>query len=106
MADLDDFLRRCHAYHSERGLACALLSRALNLLTLAFTVFFSAFLLTMVNWERLGDCDAKDECDIIKEAIRERPAWGLWSATYTAVFLLYLLSSTLGLVRELPQLSH
>ena len=42
MADLDDFLRRCHAYHSERGLACALLSRALNLLTLAFTVFFSA----------------------------------------------------------------
>ena len=104
MADLDDFLRRCHAYHSERGLACALLSRALNLLTLAFTVFFSAFLLTMVNWERLGDCDAKDECDIIKEAIRERPAWGLWSATYTAVFLLYLLSSTLGLVRELPVL--
>eukprot|EP00793_Prasinoderma_coloniale_P007100 PRCOL_00006952-RA len=104
VADLDAFLARVHAYHSERGLACALLSRALNLLTLAFTVFLSTFLIVKVDWERLAACNAKDECDIVKEAIREAPKWSFPAAAYCAVFSAYLLASSVGLARELPRL--
>ena len=104
VADLDAFLARVHAYHSERGLACALLSRALNLLTLAFTVFLSTFLIVKVDWERLAACNAKDECDIVKEAIREAPKWSFPAAAYCAVFSAYLVASSVGLARELPRL--
>lgn len=61
-------------YWHERGLGNVLLSSALNLLALGFTIGFSAFLLLFVNWGALhAECIAKDTCDIMSVAINKEP---------------------------------
>lgn len=52
--DLDAFLTRLYGYWADRGFACSLLSRCLNLATLAFTIAFTAFLLLAVDWGALA----------------------------------------------------
>ena len=52
-------------YYEEKGFAVSLVSRILNLLALAFTIAFSAFLLLSVKWGALhSECILRDTCDI------------------------------------------
>ena len=52
-------------YYEEKGFEVILVSRVLNLLALAFTIAFSAFLLLFVKWHALrSECILKDTCDI------------------------------------------
>lgn len=52
-------------YYEEKGFAVILVSRILNLLALAFTIAFSAFLLLFVKWRALhSECILRDTCDI------------------------------------------
>ena len=52
-------------YYEEKGFAVILVSRILNLLALAFTIAFSAFLLLSVKWGALhSECILRDTCDI------------------------------------------
>ena len=52
-------------YYEEKGFAVILVSRILNLLALAFTIMFSAFLLLFVKWRALhSECILRDTCDI------------------------------------------
>ena len=54
-----------HRYYEEKGFAVILVSRILNLLALAFTIVFSAFLLLFVKWQALhSECILRDTCDI------------------------------------------
>ena len=70
-----DVLPRLYNYWAERGLTCTVLSRVLNLLTLAFTAVFSGFLLLYVNWNALTtQCRSHArECDIAQVGIRAHP---------------------------------
>ena len=52
-------------YYEEKGFAVIVVSRILNVLALAFTIAFSAFLLLFVKWRALhSECIVRDTCDI------------------------------------------
>ncbi|KAI8977112.1 autophagy protein Apg9-domain-containing protein [Mycotypha africana] len=48
--NMDDFFQRVYEYYQGKGLYCILLARLLNLLTLAFIIIFSTFLIGCVNY--------------------------------------------------------
>merc|ERR1712078_392580 len=72
------FFTRILRYHSEKGFAVIVTSRVLNLLTLAFTVLFTAALLLLVDWGvLLSDCpeDAGggEHCELAAMGVLARP---------------------------------
>ena len=63
-----------YRYYEERGFAVILVSRILNLLALAFTIAFSAFLLLFVKWQALhSECILRDTCDISEASWLAKP---------------------------------
>ena len=63
-----------YRYYEERGFAVILVSRILNLLALAFTIAFSAFLLLFVKWRALhSECILRDTCDISEASGLSKP---------------------------------
>lgn len=48
--NMDDFFQKVYNYYQGKGLYCILLARLLNLLVLAFLIFFSTFLVGCVNY--------------------------------------------------------
>ena len=53
---LDFFLGRVYQYHLSRGYTPLLATRITSLLSISFTLLFSTFLITFVNWNNLIDC--------------------------------------------------
>ena len=53
---LDFFLGRVYQYHLSRGYIPLLATRITSLLSIGFTLLFSTFLITFVNWNNLIDC--------------------------------------------------
>ncbi|GAA5815555.1 hypothetical protein MFLAVUS_009067 [Mucor flavus] len=51
--NMDDFFKRVYEYFQGKGLYCILLARLLNLLTLAFMIIFSTFLIGCVNYSEI-----------------------------------------------------
>ncbi|KAK0549112.1 autophagy protein atg9 [Tilletia horrida] len=51
--NMDGFLAEVYAYYQGKGLYCIALSRTLNLLTIAFVIFFSTFLLGCVDYSSI-----------------------------------------------------
>ncbi|KAL8658254.1 MAG: hypothetical protein Q9226_001136 [Calogaya cf. arnoldii] len=64
--DLDNFLRDIYDYFLGNGIWCILLSRLLNLLTLAFVVGFSTFLTTCIDFAKLRSSHRMSEILIPK----------------------------------------
>ncbi|KAL8853284.1 MAG: hypothetical protein Q9221_001896 [Calogaya cf. arnoldii] len=64
--DLDNFLRDVYDYFLGNGIWCILLSRLLNLLTLAFVVGFSTFLTTCIDFAKLRSSHRMSEILIPK----------------------------------------
>lgn len=60
--DLDSFFTRIYDYFKERGFTCIVTTRILNVLALAFIIFFSTFLLAFVDWHQVLQCKS-DSCD-------------------------------------------
>ena len=54
--DLDVFFTQVYTYFKERGLACMITQRLVNLTNLAFTIVFSTFLFLFVDWSSLATC--------------------------------------------------
>lgn len=81
IADLDLFFERLYSYHCEKGLWCIIIKWIFELLGLAFTTFFSAFFLLIVDWNGLRNAkcgmDAVESgikpCDLSKEALHQHP---------------------------------
>ncbi|MEW5298047.1 MAG: hypothetical protein WDW36_001210 [Sanguina aurantia] len=95
VSNLDTFFARIYRYWHGKGLAAILLSGALNILALAFTIAFSGFLLLFVNWPALhAECLARDTCDIMSVAVFAHPLRS-HSAAYDAAIVTYLLIFTL-----------
>ncbi|QKX63571.1 uncharacterized protein TRUGW13939_10742 [Talaromyces rugulosus] len=59
--NLDNFLKEVYIYYLGNGISSILLSRALNLLTLAFVVGFTTFLSSCVNYSNVRNSKALDE---------------------------------------------
>lgn len=53
--NLDEFLQEVYSYYIGKGIFCIALSRALNLLTIAFVIGFSTFLAGCVNYSKIRD---------------------------------------------------
>ncbi|KAL8899312.1 MAG: hypothetical protein Q9192_001645 [Flavoplaca navasiana] len=64
--DLDNFLRDVYEYFLGNGIWCILLSRLLNLLTLAFVVGFSTFLTTCIDFAKIRSSHKMSEILIPK----------------------------------------
>ncbi|KAL8862488.1 MAG: hypothetical protein Q9178_000985 [Gyalolechia marmorata] len=64
--DLDNFLRDVYEYFLGNGIWCILLSRLLNLLTLAFVVGFSTFLTTCIDFAKVRSSHSMSEILIPK----------------------------------------
>ncbi|KAL8784155.1 MAG: hypothetical protein Q9213_004129 [Squamulea squamosa] len=64
--DLDNFLRDVYEYFLGNGIWCILLSRVLNLLTLAFVVGFSTFLTTCIDFGKVRSSHRMSEILIPK----------------------------------------
>ena len=104
--NLDHFFTRIYRYHTEKGFAVIITSRILNLLTLAFTITFSAFLLLKVNYHVLfSDCDAlglgdRRECDLSKAGVFGR-RFGDNSGFFNFMVVVYLLLTSVYLAWSL-----
>ncbi|KAL8711030.1 MAG: hypothetical protein Q9220_004411 [cf. Caloplaca sp. 1 TL-2023] len=64
--DLDNFLRDVYDYFVGNGIWCILLSRLLNLLTLAFVVGFSTFLTSCIDFPKVRSSHTMSEILIPK----------------------------------------
>ncbi|KAI7893573.1 APG9-domain-containing protein [Mucor mucedo] len=51
--NMDDFFNRVYEYFQGKGIYCILLARLLNLLTLAFIILFSTFLIGCINYSEI-----------------------------------------------------
>ena len=99
MRDLDRFFTRILRYHSEKGFAVIVTSRVLNLLTLAFTVLFTAALLLLVDWGvLLSDCPegagGGEHCELAAMGVLSRP-FSSNSPVYNALVCIYLTLASL-----------
>ena len=107
-----DVLPRLYSFWAERGLTCTVLSRVLNLLTLAFTTCFSAFLLLKVDWHALTtQCRSHArECDVAKVGIRANPLADVSSLraacviTYLSFLAIAFFWLSISFVAEIPSL--
>lgn len=59
-SNLDEFFTRMYRYYYQRGFPSILASHITSLITLAFTVIFSTFLLVFVDWPNLLTCGVHD----------------------------------------------
>jgi len=62
--NLDKFLQDVYLYYLGSGYYAILLSRALDLATLAFVVYFSTYLTNCIDYSRLKDSNVKSLADI------------------------------------------
>mgnify|MGYP002857871531 CR=1 FL=1 len=124
--NLDKWFAALYSYFEGKGFWCIVTSRVVNVLTLGFTIAFSAFLLLYVDWETLrtecaeaslrsagstrrSDADAtfsreRDTCDILRDATYAAP---LRHRGFIANFLVlaYLALFTAYLVWSLARLA-
>ncbi|KAL0554024.1 hypothetical protein IC582_007929 [Cucumis melo] len=81
IADLDLFFERLYSYYCDKGLWCIITKWIVELLSLGFTICFSAFFLIFVDWNGLRNAkcgmDAVESgtkpCDLAKEALHKHP---------------------------------
>ncbi|XP_057513286.1 autophagy-related protein 9 isoform X1 [Actinidia eriantha] len=81
IADLDLFFERLYSYYCEKGLWCIIIKWIVELLSLAFTICFSGFVLLYVDWNGLRNAkcgmDAVESgikpCDLSEEALHQHP---------------------------------
>ena len=132
--NLDKWFAALYSYFEGKGFWCIVTSRVVNVLTLGFTVAFSAFLLLYVDWEtlrtecaeaslrsagstrRAPSADAapgaveKDTCDILRDATYAAPLHhrgfvaNFLVLAYLALFTAYLLWSLARLAADLKPL--
>lgn len=127
--NLDAWCSSLYQYFEGKGFWCIVFSRVLNVLTLAFTVFFSGFLLLYVDWRALGgECaeaslrsqgkehsghdneTQKDMCNILRDAVFSDPLrhrsfmTNAVVCSYLLLFSVYLGLSLLKLITDIPNL--
>ena len=108
-SNLDRFFLRLYSYYLEKGFWVILLSRVLNLLTLAFTILFSGFLLLFVNWGAIHACGRDDDCDVGRVIFNSTPLkhvlfWKVMVMLYLTIFSAYFVLTFLQIVNDMKEL--
>eukprot|EP00743_Colponemidia_sp_Colp-15_P003505 GILK01003783.1.p1 GENE.GILK01003783.1~~GILK01003783.1.p1 ORF type:complete len:674 (+),score=105.22 GILK01003783.1:92-2113(+) len=86
--NLDKFFSNIYNYFYEKGYRCIIAARLSSLLTLAFTVLFSTFLLAFVNWRQLLQCDSEETCRHIHSILRNPfDEFGMWELCVFSYFI-------------------
>ncbi|CBZ52853.1 putative autophagy protein APG9 [Neospora caninum Liverpool] len=62
VADLDKFLFGVYRYWMDGGLFAILSAHLAHLTALAFTIYFSWFLILFVNWKDIVSCTTEEQC--------------------------------------------
>ena len=131
--NLDKWFASLYSYFEGKGFWCIVTSRVVNVLTLGFTVAFSAFLLLYVDWQTLrtecaeaslrsagstrrgSDAEAtfsgeKDTCNILRDATYAAPLRhrgfiaNVLVLAYLALFTAYLVWSLVRLAVDVKPL--
>ena len=107
---LDRFFARLYSYYLEKGFSVILLSRVMNLLTLAFTIFFSGFLLLFVNWGAIHACGRDDDCEVAKVILNTTPLkhvlfWKVMVILYLTIFSAYFVLMLVQIVNDMKELA-
>lgn len=94
--NLDQWFTSLYTYFKEKGFACIVTSRVVNLLTLGFTIFFSGFLLLYVDWKYLRTACAENgsQCDILRDSTYSSPLRHRGALTNLVVVMYLILFST------------
>ncbi len=91
-SDLDVFFRGMYHYFQHRGFATIVTGGVTNVLTLGFTVVFSSFLFSWVDWSLLSKCRDENSCQPASAYLRNplrNPSFMdvmvfIWSLLFTA----------------------
>ena len=62
VANLDVYFTSMYNYFNKRGLVAVIVGGVTDIITLGFTVFFSTFLFSWVDWGRLLECSDEESC--------------------------------------------
>ncbi|KAL7328527.1 autophagy protein atg9 [Mucor circinelloides] len=98
--NMDDFFTRVYEYYQGKGLYCILLARLLNLLTLAFIIIFSTFLIGCINYSEITSHHTLAE-------VVEPQCLSRLSATkflFLSIFIIWWCWQALRFITDLPML--
>lgn len=84
VANLDVFFQTMYRYYQSKGFNSILAATTTNLLSMAFTVALSAWLLAFVDWGKLTTCHDEESCLSFGHYIHARVR-GLWLHICTLV---------------------
>lgn len=73
IVNMDKFFADMYQYYVSRGIGAVVLSEFCAVLTLGFTVCFSAFLLAFVDWNGLLQCHDEDTCQNVNVSLVSNP---------------------------------
>lgn len=71
--NLDEFYARMYAFYKGQGMWCILASKITNLVTVGFTVIFSTFFISFVDWHLLLTCHDESSCKPFDAYVTQRP---------------------------------
>ncbi|CAM9743593.1 unnamed protein product, partial [Laminaria digitata] len=99
--NLDTFFTNMYKYYHNRGLLSIVSTGVAHLLILAFTVLFSTFLLSFVDWKALLSCRDEETCHplsqyITTKALRKPNLFHVLVWMYMVLFLVYWMWSLLS----------
>eukprot|EP01084_Bolivina_argentea_P178739 308916_1 len=93
--NLDTYFTDIYDYHRQGGYCSIIYSKISNLITIAFTIVFSVFLVGFIDWKAVISCGNEDsECKnvrLIKNNITSNKTFGAIVIIYTIVFAMYLI---------------
>lgn len=81
-----------YLYYNQKGLPCIILAQACGIISLGFTVSFSAFLIAFVKWNILVTCKDEESCQDIYHYIRKNPyeeSYVIFSILITTYIVLF-----------------
>ncbi|KAI9253926.1 autophagy protein Apg9-domain-containing protein [Phascolomyces articulosus] len=100
--DLDDFFKRVYDYYMGRGMYCILLARFLNLLTLAFVIGFSTFLIGCVEYSEIPNHSSLSDV-LVPQCISRLSGT---KTMFLVIFILWWIWQALRFILDWPALKE
>ncbi|ORZ16327.1 autophagy protein Apg9-domain-containing protein [Absidia repens] len=100
--NMDDFFQKVYNYYQGKGLYCILMARLLNLLVLAFLIFYSTFLVGCVNYSEIPNRHS------LSEVIIPHCYSRLSSSTFLflTMFIIWWTWQAIRFLRDIPSLNE
>ncbi|KAI8391051.1 autophagy protein Apg9-domain-containing protein [Radiomyces spectabilis] len=100
--NMDNFFQRVYAYYQGKGVYCILFSRLLNLLTLAFVIVFSTFLIGCVNYSEIPRHNSMSEV-VVPQCFTKL---SFSKSMFLFIFSLWWIWQAIRFVRDIPALKE